>query len=676
MNSLHVPDDVLKRFSPSLKRALKILLGDTPMFTWSETDKFTLSDSYIIPGNDEASRNFNGLLKAIVSNLNGEMSGRQQESGHEKLKRGFGVSEESVIMNAFYAILFSVQEVKTLRENYIKEDIKHAKEVHGGISFNNFNRVREILKELSAHISKRIHGSLMNVFRNMLENSAEAMKAAGLPELSVLAGAGDEFTDEIISDFLQHRGGLWMIAADRAGGADRIAVSVRRCEAVKAFPSLFPIIQSGSTDNIPFHAVLDAVDNGKPYTKMLQASLHLPRSSFKGLFGFRIYPHTLLLNNGKTISAACSMFRWNLPSHLYPKTAEEWEITPYLNGNYVNSHYKCGSLRPDILADAMTLPKDERITAGGNSVQCSGWSSDLNDGLRELQNRVHAVVRRELMQRNPILFYEDKHNTGIRPDSWAVFLEFVCAGRSPKRIVELLWKLHRDVAELACVDQEFSTGISRWPELVPVREVAGYKAVPLTTASELILEGRNMHHCVGTYAQACLEGSSHIYSFRKTAENGDETPFATVEVRCNRQAETSDEYISSLTIAQVRGPWNAPIKKDPQTMEAIKKWISDIRIGKRPKMLEEQRKMHQQACVVATQKQSSPDKEDKERDIRRFEISFPIFREFLPDARGKNIHEWIAQSGVLEFMEERLLPEKIPASERISGVLKVSAPAP
>lgn len=50
---------------------------------------------------------------------------------------------------------------------------------------------------------------------------------------------------------------------------------------------------------------------------------------------------------------------------------------------------------------------------------------------------------------------------------------------------------------------------------IPDKEYDGFTFVQLTTADDLVHEGKTMHHCVGGYASRCVEGQSIIFSMRK-----------------------------------------------------------------------------------------------------------------------------------------------------------------
>lgn len=54
-----------------------------------------------------------------------------------------------------------------------------------------------------------------------------------------------------------------------------------------------------------------------------------------------------------------------------------------------------------------------------------------------------------------------------------------------------------------------------WESALPTLELRGYEVVPLNSSHDLLDEGREMHHCVGSYANNCLTGRSRIFSIRK-----------------------------------------------------------------------------------------------------------------------------------------------------------------
>ena len=68
--------------------------------------------------------------------------------------------------------------------------------------------------------------------------------------------------------------------------------------------------------------------------------------------------------------------------------------------------------------------------------------------------------------------------------------------------------------------------------------------IPVKTLSELILEGRTMHHCAAVYAQAIYKGTSYIYKVlepeRATLEidtRGHKPTLLQLKLACNKEPD-------------------------------------------------------------------------------------------------------------------------------------------
>ena len=102
---------------------------------------------------------------------------------------------------------------------------------------------------------------------------------------------------------------------------------------------------------------------------------------------------------------------------------------------------------------------------------------------------------------------------------------------------------------------------------LPVSEINGfefyrenggdnYVIKQLTSSLELFKEGKELHHCVYSYTQACLMERSYIFSLRLREEFA-ELPLITIEISKNR-------------IVQAKGSYNRPANKKEK--EIIKMW--------------------------------------------------------------------------------------------------------
>jgi hypothetical protein len=102
----------------------------------------------------------------------------------------------------------------------------------------------------------------------------------------------------------------------------------------------------------------------------------------------------------------------------------------------------------------------------------------------------------------------------------------------------------------------------------------GHTFVPLTSTSMLIEEGRDMHHCVGSYSNECRSGRSQIWSIRN---NRGGKRVATVELKIrnkftqnfteeSRSLQLAD--VKSVSVSQLRGPCNAEVSKEVTKLAA------------------------------------------------------------------------------------------------------------
>jgi hypothetical protein len=90
----------------------------------------------------------------------------------------------------------------------------------------------------------------------------------------------------------------------------------------------------------------------------------------------------------------------------------------------------------------------------------------------------------------------------------------------------------------------------------------GYEIVPITNSADLYLEGKAMHHCVGSYNGLVIAGYRYIYGIRE----GDKR-IATVEIARGQHDKPH--------LGQIRGPCNAPATEEIVT--AAKRWLRSQR---------------------------------------------------------------------------------------------------
>jgi hypothetical protein len=95
-----------------------------------------------------------------------------------------------------------------------------------------------------------------------------------------------------------------------------------------------------------------------------------------------------------------------------------------------------------------------------------------------------------------------------------------------------------------------------WESAISELVVKVYKIVPLTSAYELIEEGKDMHHCVGSYAQNCMDGESRIFSIRDMKDK----KIATLELRYHRE---------KWAVGQCRSSCNKKVSKEVESVAEI-----------------------------------------------------------------------------------------------------------
>jgi hypothetical protein len=102
--------------------------------------------------------------------------------------------------------------------------------------------------------------------------------------------------------------------------------------------------------------------------------------------------------------------------------------------------------------------------------------------------------------------------------------------------------------------------VTSWEETLnkygPLRK---WKIIELTNRNQLAEEGRNMRHCVGTYAEACLQRHSSIWSIRELRLSGQWYSVATIEVS-----------VKSRWIVQFYGRHNAT--PTPELRQRMERW--------------------------------------------------------------------------------------------------------
>jgi hypothetical protein len=138
---------------------------------------------------------------------------------------------------------------------------------------------------------------------------------------------------------------------------------------------------------------------------------------------------------------------------------------------------------------------------------------------------------------------------GGEPFSWQ--------GRSPRRLLEASIEYHRQIAD-RWSSSSFQWQGHKWDWEWTDEDTDRWSFVELTSGLELFHEGKELHHCVSTYAARCAAGYSAIVSLRY--EN---VRRITIEINPHTRK-----------LVQIRGSYNRPLQAHEQSI--IKKWMSNV----------------------------------------------------------------------------------------------------
>jgi hypothetical protein len=95
--------------------------------------------------------------------------------------------------------------------------------------------------------------------------------------------------------------------------------------------------------------------------------------------------------------------------------------------------------------------------------------------------------------------------------NWQFITRRFVSSMSLKTVIELSREWHEAVAQK--MDGPNCALPQPWYPAAKLHN--GYEILPLTTAADLYLEGRTMHHCVGTYVEPVKRGGVYVYSIRE-----------------------------------------------------------------------------------------------------------------------------------------------------------------
>ncbi len=318
-----------------------------------------------------------------------------------------------------------------------------------------------------------------------------------------------------LPDALGLRNGLtsvaaWLLAPETSGQPGRAEILLRRRQAMCLYAAL-----SGSLLD---DGITAAIDAGRPLAPLLQRRHGLAAAELRALREARSLRHAIETPTDFHIAVEelkaheAPLREW--PGNGIPGEALAWERSVWVRGQ--RQHI----VRPDYLGintssvtDALNALRDDllrplvadRIRQGGFKPDgkvyrfASNMEVDATQGGGDLRRKLLAALRTAIV-----------------------------GARGPKAFQDGVGLWHRRVASLSALRHERRAEQPGWPPLCnPWRSSCGrFEIVVLSSAVELVEEGRAHDHCVGGYYDICRRGDTQILSLREEGRHA-----ATVELK-------------------------------------------------------------------------------------------------------------------------------------------------
>lgn len=215
----------------------------------------------------------------------------------------------------------------------------------------------------------------------------------------------------------------------------------------------------------------------------------------------------------------------------------------------------------------------------------------------------------------------------------------VVGPRRPKAFREAVAVWHRRVASLSALRHEKRAERPGWPPLcAPWRSRCGhFEIVALTSAAELVEEGRWLDHCVGGYYDICRRGDTQILSLREVGDR-----VATVEITL-----ANDLDAPALQVGQFRAQRNTPPSQ--HLHPPLRDFLKAVRTGEHPMntaKLAQYRKRMRDRWDGAWRSEALP--------IGHAREVFDLYLSLLPRGTPPDFDQWCATSGLSAAIDEVL----------------------
>ncbi len=334
--------------------------------------------------------------------------------------------------------------------------------------------------------------------------------------------------------FLRHsltRVAEWLLAPETSGRSDRTEVLTRRWQAMTIYGAL--------SDTLRDEYVTAIIDAGLPLAPVLKERHSLSAAELRSLRNGRHLRDSIESSTDFHVAIE-ELKAHETPLHEWPgggrsDEADAWGTSSWVKGP--RQHF----VRPDYLG----LHKDG-ITDAINAMR-----EDLLRPLVAERIRLGDYAPTQ----NIVTFARSielggKGGGGLaRRRLIAALRNAIVGPRKARALHDAVGLWHRRVASLSALRHERMVESPGWPALcAPWRSPCGrYDIVVLSSAMDLVEEGRVLDHCVGGYYDICRRGDTQILSLREDGKR-----VATVELKLG-----SDLAALTLEVGQFKAYRNA-----------------------------------------------------------------------------------------------------------------------
>lgn len=225
---------------------------------------------------------------------------------------------------------------------------------------------------------------------------------------------------------------------------------------------------------------------------------------------------------------------------------------------------------PDHLGFEPALRRAEVRAFGGSddlarSICATGMGRDLSESVfwrTVVRFFIREEERLDLSDVGPVYDYLRRLRFEGTPDHAPAEPEFSIAGRTLASMLRRVAAWHRLLATERSGFRRWESRVHAPAVLDTADDAVSWEVVALTNSAILQTEGRRMHHCVASYASACIRGESRIFSLRRRTEAG------------ARSIMTLEVDIETNAIVQARGFRNRIASGEP--LRWIEKWAGQV----------------------------------------------------------------------------------------------------